>query len=142
MTIVRSIVAVLGGLAVISLLVEPLEFSLVNAVADAPIGSMQEYFAVRNRPGLLAAKLVYNALAAVLGGYLTAKIAGTAEMRHGALVAAAQTAAFIWGFTVGDYASYTPVWMRVALTLVTAPAILAGAAIRHAAAQAQRAGEP
>lgn len=138
MSFVRSIVAVLGGIAAISLVVEPLEFSLVNAVADAPIADIEGYFAVRNLPGILAAKLVYNTLAAVLGGYLTAKIAGTEEMRHAALAAAVQTAAFAWGFTAGEYAPYTPGWMRVALVLLTGPAILAGAAIRSAAVRARR----
>lgn len=129
----RSIIAVLGGIGLVSLIVEPLEFTLVNATTDAPIADMAGYFAVRNQPGILAAKVVYNSLAALLGGYMTAKIAGTHEMRHAGVAALAQTAALIWGFTVGEYASYTPVWMRVVLVLVTGPAMLAGAKIRESA---------
>jgi len=131
----RSIIAVLGGIALVSLIVEPLEFSLVNAISDEPITDMAGYFAVRNQPGILAAKVVYNTLAAVLGGYMTAKLAGTEEMRHAGVAALAQTAAFLWGFTAGEYASYTPVWMRVTLVLVTGPAMMAGAAIRANAAR-------
>ena len=124
---IRSIVAIIGGIAVISLLVEPLEFFLVSAVAGGPIMDMEGYFGIRNRPGILAAKLVYNTLAAVLGGYMTAKIAGVREMTHAAVAALAQTAALIWGFTLGEYAPYTPVWMRAALIVLTGPAMMGGA---------------
>lgn len=130
----RSIIAVLGGVALISLIVEPLEFSLVNAMADEPIADMDAYFRVRNEPAILAAKVVYNTLAAVLGGYITAKIAGVEEMKHAGVAALAQTAALIWGFTVGEYASFTPPWIRVTLVLVTGPAMMAGAKIRATAA--------
>ena len=126
----RTAGAVVGGVALISLLVEPLEFTLVNAIADQPIQDMAGYFAVRNRPGMLAAKLVYNTLAAILGGYITARIAQTEELKHGALAAAVQTTALIWGFTAGEYASAMPVWMRIAIVLVMGPAMMAGAWIR------------
>ena len=130
----RSAAAVIGGVALISLIVEPLEFTLVNAIADQPIQDMAGYFAVRNRPGMLAAKLVYNTLAAILGGYMTARIAQTEELKHGALAAAVQTTALIWGFTAGEYASAMPVWMRIAIVLVMGPAMMAGAWIRAQAA--------
>ena len=131
----RSALAVIGGVALISLAVEPLEFTLVNAIADEPIKDMAGYFAVRNRPPMLAAKLVYNTLAALLGGYIAAKIAGSEELKHGALAAAVQTTALVWGFTAGEYASFTPVWMRIALVVLTGPAMLAGAWVRAQAAE-------
>ena len=126
----RSVVAVLGGIAVVSLVVEPLEFTLVNAVADAPIEDAAGYFAVRNLPGILAAKLVYNSLAAMLGGYMAAKIARRAEIAHGAAAAVLQTAALIWGMTASEFADQTPMWMWVALVVLTGPAMVAGATIR------------
>lgn len=129
----RSIVAVLGGIGLISLIVEPLEFTLVNAMAGGQVTDMAGYFAVRNQPGILAAKVVYHTLASVLGGYMTAKIAGVHEMRHAAVAALVQTAALIYGFTAGEYASSTPVWMRVTLVLVMGPAMMVGAKIRASA---------
>ncbi|MBM3818715.1 MAG: hypothetical protein FJW14_06820 [Acidimicrobiia bacterium] len=131
----RSALAVIAGVAVISLVVQSLEFTLVNAVADAPVRDMAGYFAVANRPSMLAAKLGYQTLAAILGGYLTAKIAESERLKHGALAAAVQTTALVWGFTAGEYAAFTPVWMRVALVVVTGPAMLAGAWVRAQAAQ-------
>ena len=133
----RSVIAVIGGVALISLVVESLEFTLVNAVADEEVLDLAGYFAVRNQPAVLGAKLVYNTLAALLGGYMTAKIAGTAEMTHGGVAALVQTAALVWGFTAGEYASFTPLWTRIALVLLMGPAMMAGAAIRARAAQAQ-----
>jgi hypothetical protein len=85
---------------------------------------------------MFAAKLVYQTLAAILGGYMTAKIAQRDQMKHGALAAAVQTTALVWGFTAGEFASFTPAWMRVALVLVTGPAMLAGAWVRAQAAAA------
>jgi hypothetical protein len=127
---VRSLLAVLGGILLISLLVEPLEFTLVGAIAGGPVTDIEGYFAVRNRPGFLAAKVVYNTAAALLGGYMVAKIAGHAEMWHAGVAAALQTAALIWGATASEYAPFTPVWMWVVLTLLTGPAMLAGGAVR------------
>ncbi len=120
-----------------SIVVETLEFTLVNAVAGGGITDMAGYFAVRNQPAILGAKLVYNSLAAVLGGYMTAKVAGQREMLHAGVAALAQTAALIWGFTAGEYAAFTPAWMRIALVLLTGPAMLAGASIRARAARSQ-----
>ena len=55
---------------------------------------------------------------------------GTDEYRMAATEAAMQTALLVWGFTVGENAGLTPVWMRIATVLVTAPAMLAGASVR------------
>ena len=41
----------------------------------------------------------------------------------------------IWSFTVGEYAAYTPVWTRIALVVLTGPAMVAGAAVRARAAR-------
>ena len=137
MDMIRSIVAVLGGIGLISIVVELLEFTLVNAVAGGAITDMQGYFAVRNRPAILIAKLGYNSVGAILGGYLTAKVAGRQEMLHGWAAAIVQTAALVWGFTGGEFAEFTPVWMRYALVLLTGPAMLVGASIRARAVRSR-----
>lgn len=130
MSPIRSIVAVLGGILLVSVTVQVLEFTLVNARAGGAIMDMRGYFAVHNQPVMLAAKLVYNTFAAVLGGYMTAKVAGHRHMLHGVVAALLLTAALIRGSTAGEYAEFTPVWMRVALVLLTGPAMVAGASIR------------
>jgi hypothetical protein len=134
---IRSVVAVLGGILLISVVVEVLEFTLVSARAGGAITDIQGYFAVRNQPVMLAAKLVYNSLAAVLGGHMIAKVAGSHEMLHAAVGALVQTVTLAWGFTAGEYAAFTPGWMRVALVALTGPAMLAGASVRARAARSQ-----
>jgi len=134
---VRSLLAIIGGIALISLVVEPLEFTLVNAVAGQPIPDLAGYFEVRNRGGILAAKLVYNTLAAVLGGYMTAKIAGERELAHAGLAAAVETAMLVWTALAGEYAHFTPGWMWGALIVLTGPAMMAGASVRARAARVE-----
>jgi hypothetical protein len=133
----RSIGGVLGGLGVMSFLIQVLEFSLVMASAGGRVLDMSEYLAVANQPVILLAKLAYYPMAGVLGGYVVARVAMIKEMHHAAAAAAAQTVALIWGFTNGEFASATPVWTRVALIVLTGPAMMIGAAVRARAAHAE-----
>ncbi len=130
----RSIGGVLGGLGVISFIIQVMEFSLVMAMAGGRVADMSQYLAMSNQTGILAAKLAYYPVAGLLGGYVSARVAMNHEMHHAAAVAAAQTVALIWGFTRGEFASYTPIGVRVALIILTGPAIMVGAAIRARAA--------
>ena len=138
MDLLRGIVGVLAGMAVISIVVETLEFTLVNALSGGAIADMAEYFAVRNRPGVLAAKVAYTTLAAVLGGYVTAKVAGAAEMKYASVAASLQTFALIYGMNASEYGPFTPTWTWIALIVLTGPAILLGAAVRAQARHAAR----
>ena len=74
---IRSVAAVLAGLGLVSILVDVLEFTLINAVTGGALTDIAGYLAVRNRPIMLGAQLGYTSIAAVLGGYLTARVAGT-----------------------------------------------------------------
>ena len=133
MSFIRSIVAILAGIGLVSIVSEVLEFTLVAAAAGGTIADLEGYFAVRNRPSILTAKLVYNTGAAVLGGYVTARIAGAHGLAHARIAAVVQTAALIHGFTLGEYAAFTPVWMRIALVGLMGPAMIAGGTIRERA---------
>jgi hypothetical protein len=130
----RSVGSVLGGLGVISLVVQVLEFSLVMAISGGQVTDMAQYLAVNSQITMLLAKLVYYPFAGVLGGYVVARVATIDEMRHAAVAAAAQTVGLIWGFTAGEFASATPVWVRIALVILMGPAMMVGAAVRARAA--------
>ncbi len=132
----RSILAILGGIGLVSLITQLLETTLVGAAAGGQVLDMPHYFAIRNRPSILGAALVYNTVAALLGGYMTARIAGQQqEMAHARIAALVLTASMIYGFTAGPFAEFTPGWMRIALIMLTAPAMLAGAMVRARAAK-------
>jgi hypothetical protein len=129
----RSILAALGGFLLFQVLTQMLETTSVAVVAGGSLADEASYFAVRNRPGLLVTKLGYTAAAALLSGYLSAKIAVVHEMRHTMAAAALVTAILVWEFTASEYAHYTPVWMRVALVAITGPIMLVGGWIRTSA---------
>jgi uncharacterized membrane protein YraQ (UPF0718 family) len=129
--LVRSVIAVLAGLIVASVLPELLETTLVRAASDGPLADISAYFAVRNRPAVLAAKIVSSVLMAVLAGYFVAKLAGSLELGHAAIAGLVQTATLLWGFTIGEYAAATPLWVRGALVAATAPAMVLGASVRR-----------
>ena len=103
-------------------------------LANGPLASEVAYFTVRNQPAVLAAALGYNAAAAFLAGYVMTKVAGARDVLLAGVGAAVQTVVLVWGFTGGEYAAYTPVWARIALVMLTGPAMVAGAAVRARAA--------
>jgi hypothetical protein len=68
---------------------------------------------------------------------MTAKVASQDEMYYGKMAAFVQTVELAWRFLAGEYASFTPAWMRAFLVLTTGPAMLAGASIRSRARVAE-----
>ena len=131
---VRSVIAVLGGIVVISFLTQLLEVPLVNVFASEPIVDMNGYLAARNKPIIHAGLLMIAALTGLLSGYLVAKIAGEYEVRHAAVTAAVQTALLIRGFADPVATATLPAWVKVSLVLVTVPAMVLGAVVRARAA--------
>jgi hypothetical protein len=126
----RSLLAVLVGLVLVRLLGQILEQTLVLSLAGEPPADMAAYVAVRNRAGVTAVLLFAHAFVSVMAGYVVGKIAGDLEVRHALVVGVLQLALFVWAFAVADAALLPPVWARVALLVVTLPALLAGATIR------------
>ena len=137
----RGIIGVLGALVLYLVVSEVLETVLVRATAETPLGDVTTYFAARNRPGVLGAKVAYNSLIALWSGYMAAKVAGEREMYYGAFAAFVATARLASVFLMGDYAAFTPAWMRAFLVLSTGPFMLAGALIRGRARVVQEASD-
>ena len=137
-SIVRMIVAVLGALALFSVLTQQLEYTLVNAIGGDLVKDADSYMAVLARPWILIVKAVFNVMLGVLAGYMTGKIAGSREMALAGIAGAAVTVTLALGLTTGQYAAL-PLWMRILLVVTTGPAMLAGAWIRM---QARLALEP
>jgi len=133
MDVIRGLVAVLGGLAVTRLLTLPLEITLVNALAQQPVQTAGEFAAVLNSPAMMVARILYTTVAAILGGYITARIAAHDPMRYTLIAAAFQSMSLIAGFAAG-YAVPSPLWIRVVLVIVSTGGIVAGGAVRAAVA--------
>lgn len=132
---IRSIIAVLAGVALVNVMTQLLEAMLIAAAAGGSVSDTAALIEVRNRPAVLGGKLVSDTLVALLAGYVTAKVAAHGELLHGGVAALVVTAALIRGFTIGEGAELTPVWMRVALVALTGPAMLVGASIRAKAVE-------
>jgi hypothetical protein len=128
--IIRSILAIIVGIVVISILVEALEFALVTFIHGEPTTDPETYYGIRNQGWFLGIKLVYNTIFAAAGGYLAAIIAGYALQKHGLALAILQTIAFLFGLTQPDVSRWTPGWMWIALILLTFAGILYGARVR------------
>jgi hypothetical protein len=133
MSAIRGLVAVIGALAVSRLLVQPLEITLVNVLAQQPLNTPGDFAAVLNSPVMMTARLLYTGVAAILGGYVAARIAAHDPMRYTIIAAAFQAFVLIWGFAAG-YALPTPIWMRLALVVVSTMGIVAGGSVRSAVA--------
>ncbi len=137
MTMLRGLIGVLIGLAVSVGFVQFLELMLANAIAGRPLQSMEEYAAVLNALPVLAVRLVVTSCVALLGGYLCAKLAEADEMRY-TLIAVIFRIFAIAGGDAAGYMPRTPVWALAVMLTVSTGAMLAGGAIRAAAAATTR----
>lgn len=127
---IRSVTAVVAGMATITLTTELIEFALVALSSGGPVTDPELYYAVRNRSWFLGIKLVYNTGAAFLGGYVAAWIGRRRQVGLGATVAAVQVVAFGWALSQPEFRQTMPLWMWLALTFLTVPAVVSGAIVR------------
>jgi hypothetical protein len=126
----RSVLGVFLGLMLISLIAEGIEFLLVALVHGSITTDQEVYFEIRNRPALLGIKFIYNSVAGLAGGYVTAWIASRAPIWHGVFLAAVQLSGFIYGMTASPYASTTPMWAWIGLAGTMTPMIVFGSWLR------------
>lgn len=131
MSAIRSVLAIVAGILLITLIVEPLEFALVALVNGGIVTDPAAYFRVRNQPGFLVAKLVYNTGAAIAGGFVAARLARRSPRAHGLVLAVLQTAAFGWALANPALRQTTPDRMWVALIVVTFAGITIGAELQR-----------
>lgn len=137
MTVLRGLIGVLVGLGVSVGFVQILELMLANAIAGRPMQSMEDYAVVLNALPVLAIRLIVTSFIALLGGYLCAKLAEADEMRYTLIAVIFRIMAIVGGNSAG-YMPRTPVWALAVLLTVSTGAMLAGGAVRAAAAAARR----
>ncbi len=137
MRVLRGLVGVLVGLAVTVGFVQFLELMLANALAGRALQSMDDYALVLNSLPVLAMRLVITSFVALLGGYLCAKVAEHDEMRYTLMAALFRLFAVAGGNAAG-YMPRTPIWALAVLLTVSTGAMLAGGAVRAAAARTRR----
>jgi len=136
-TILRGLIGVLVGLALSVGVAQFLELMLANALAGRPLQSMAEYAVVLNTVPVLAIRVLVASFVSLLGGYLCAKLAEADEMRY-TLIAVIFRILAIAGGSAAGYMPPTPAWALALLLTVSTGAMLAGGAIRTAAAATRR----
>lgn len=127
MKAVRSVLAVVLSLVLISILVQAVEFALVALAHGGTTNDPIVYFGVRNRPWFLVLKLLYNTAGAVVGGFVAGWIAGRAPLAHGIALAVVQAAALAYAVADPAMRLWTPDWMWAALAIVSTLGVLWGA---------------
>ena len=141
MNLLRSIVAVAGGVLLLLFMDATLERVLVSALGQGPPADAAAYLDVRNRTGVLVMTVVTHALASALAGYVIGKAAGAYEVQHSLAAATFMVAAYASTF-FGDNPMLPPAWVRTAMMVVTPPALAGGAHIfaEASAVRAEKAG--
>ena len=135
MGLIRAVAAVVVGILLAYGLPWVLERVLVESTAGRNLYTAGDYYMVRNTAGIMAARLIMGFFVSVLAGHTAARIAKDDMVRTVAISASALTVMLISEFTVGEFAWGTPIWMRVALVVITGPAMVLGAYARSAVAQ-------
>lgn len=126
----RSIAIVVAGLLLLGFIDQTLERTLVMTLAQGvEIKDEAAYLAIRNRPMVLTVTLVTHGLASLLTGYVIGKLAGVREVQHAASTAALFTLAMIFA-SAAPNVMLPPIWVRMAMLVITPPAMIAGAYVR------------
>ncbi len=133
--ILFSVLAIIAGLVVITLITELAEILMVSLSSGKSLSEVtknpKEYFEVRNQPVNIVLKIIYNTAAAFAGGLVCVLIARYNKLKHAMILAAIQIAGFIYGMTISEYANTTPVWLWLVLIAVTTIGIMAAGYIKH-----------
>lgn len=126
----RSAAVIVLGLLLLAFIDQTLEKTLVQVLAQgAEIKDAAGYLAIRNRPMVLVFTVISHGFAALLTGYVLGKLAGTREVQHAAGTAGLFTVAMI-GASAAPNVMLPPTWARLAMLLITPPALIAGAYVR------------
>lgn len=121
MKLVRSVVAVVAGFVVMAgivMLLTPVVARYYHA----------EDFRTTMNPGFMMANLAYTAVAAIIGGFVTAWVAGYREIRHASALGLLMIAmSFVSMRTQGEH---QPGWYEVVIGGCGPIAAMLGAALR------------
>lgn len=114
---IRSISAVIAGYLVIAIAIVGLFAVWFGPVSGVPT------------KGFLIYSLVYGFFAAITGGYVTALVAGRAELKHAVGLAVLVAIAAVISAVM--YAGREPLWYQFANLVVVTDGVLLGGFVRH-----------
>jgi len=120
---VRTLIAVLAGGVVAAVLFQLGAVIALLSSYGIPLGASP----TPPGPGYFALNLGCSAIAAVVGGWVTARVAGDRPLAHAGAVGVLLGALVLWGFA--KPASQWPAWYPLVLALVGLAGLLLGAAL-------------
>ena len=129
MGIARSVAVVVVGVLMMNFIDQILGAVLLQAVAGGPITDQASYLAVFERPLVPAVVVATHGLAAVLSGYVMARLAGGHEVQHAAAAAGLAVIMFL-AAPAAPNVMIPPMWVRIAMIAMTPPGMIAGAYVR------------
>jgi hypothetical protein len=129
---IRSVLAIVIGMAIITGIAEAVEYLIVSVIkgVKADPANPDAYFAARNESSILALKHVYNFLAGLAGGFIGVWVAGRKEMAHGWVLMLIQALAIAYAMLTPSLAKGAPLWAWVSFGVATLVGIYAGALLR------------
>jgi hypothetical protein len=124
MPILRSVAAIVAGIALFSLLL-----LAAMAVGNALLGSEPEW--INRSVTTQVVWLIWNIVSMVSAGYVAAVVARRAQATHAIVMGSIQSVfTLVAMLTVGD--NVTPQWLWIAGIVATIPAAWAGSRLRGA----------
>lgn len=123
-----SALSIISGLVLITLITEGIEILTINLFSEKSLSELMnspdEYFEARNQPLVIVLKILYNTIAAFIGGYVCSLIARMKPLLHNFILAVMQIAGFIYGMTISKYSNMTPIWLWLILMVLTTIGII------------------
>jgi hypothetical protein len=129
---IRSILSIIAGLVVITVVAEGIEYLIVSVIMgiESDPNNPAPYFNARNQPLILGLKHVYNFASGFAGGYAAARIAGYKESVHGWVLMSVQALAILWAVTQPDMAQWMPLWAWGTVAIATVGGVFFGVRFR------------
>jgi len=130
MKIVRLLLGVLVAMAVLTIVVESIEFFIVKSVSGKSLeyfsNNQSEYFNIRNQTWILVLKAAYTFLVAVLAGWLGSLITGHFQKPFFITIVILQGAAFLFAMLISEFKDTLPIYYWLLLLILVLSGIYLG----------------
>ena len=130
MKIVRLILGLLVAMAVLTIVVESIEFFIVKSVSGKSLeyfsNNQTEYFNIRNQTWILVLKVTYTFLAAVLAGWLGSLITRHFQKPFFITIVILQGAAFLYAMLISEFKDTLPIYYWLILLILVLSGIYIG----------------
>ncbi len=122
MKIIRLIIGVFVAMAVLTIVVESLEFFIVKSSSGKTMEYLSnnqiEYFNIRNQTWILVLKAVYTFLSALLAGWLGSKITKYLQKPYFITIVVLQGAAFLYAMLFSEFKDTLPIFYWLLLLVL------------------------